>query len=548
MNRHLVSGLLIVIACLAAQPAVAVVQASVDRAKVRLNESFTYTLRFEGEPSTEPDVTPLEQDFDILQRSQSTRIQGANGQYSQFTEWVLVLMPTAVGSFTIPAVSVGGQVSNTVAMMVTAADEGEAPGDIFLEVSAEPQHPYVQAQSIFTVSLFLGIDTRGSRLSEPQVTGGEAIIEKLGDDKQFQVERDARRFIVIERRYAIFPQEAGNLTIEPMRFETQVLDGRRFSRIQRFNSDAVELMVRGAVAPPAEYANANWLPARSLQLSERFSADDGGLVAGIPVTRSLSLTADGVLSTQLPELSLTVLEPIKQYPDQPELENTVTAEGLRARRTERYAVISTRAGDFELPGVSVPWFNVVEERWQAAQLARRSVAVSPDPDRPVFEDPQIAFAAAAEPRPAGPWRLVSLGLAIGWAGSLLLMLAVNRRGSGEPGRGAAAQRQQRRRRNARLLSQIRRACKDNDPATARARLLEWGQLRFPQRPPATLGALARRLDPAAAAALTGLEAALYGRSGNAWQGAELLAALQTVDAVRPAGSRPPPDGLQPLYR
>ena len=551
MKARVFALMLMVVAALTAETAAAMVQASVDRAQVKLNESFTYTLRFEGEPDSEPDLAPVEQDFDILQRSQSTRIQGVNGQYSQFTEWVVVLMPTAVGNFKIPAVTVGGQVSNAVTVQVTAAQDSDAPGDIFLEVSADPQHPYVQAQTVFTVSLFLGIDTRGSRLSEPQITGGEAIVEKLGDDRQFQVERNARRFIVIERRYAIFPQEAGNLTVEPMRFETQVLDGRRFSRIQRFNSDAVELMVRGAVAPPPEYASASWLPARSLQLSERFSGDDSGLVAGIPVTRSVVLTADGVLATQLPELMLTALEPIKQYPDQPELENTVTGEGLRASRTERFAVIATRAGDFELPGGVVPWFNVVEERWEAATLARRVIAVSADPEQPVFQEPQTTLVAGDPPATTpGPWRLVSLGLAIGWAGSLVLMLGLFRRGAGGPDRrGSAEERERRRRRGARLLSQARRACADSDPAVARERLIAWGQVSFPDNPPATLGALARRVDPEIAAALVGLEAALYANRPQPWRGDELLAALKTIDAVtRPKRSAGPQDPLLPLYR
>ncbi len=547
--RQAVALFLLGLLALAVARSATAAQASVDRAQVRLNESFTYTLRLEGEPNAEPDVTSLEQDFDILQRSQSTRIQGSNGQYSQFTEWQIVLMPTRIGVFTLPGVTVGGQTANPIRVEVLAAGSEEAPGDIFIEVSAEPQHPFVQAQTVYTVSLFLGIDTRGSRLSEPQVTGGEAIVEKLGDDRQFQVERDDRRFIVIERRYAIFPQEAGNLTIEPMRFETQVLDGRRFSRIQRFNSDAVELMVRGAVPPPPEYAAADWLPARALRFSERFSGDDGGLVAGIPVTRSLTLIADGVLSTQLPELAVTTLDPIKQYPDQPELENTVTAEGLRARRTERYAVISTRAGDFELPGAAVPWFNVLAERWEAAQLARRTVAVAPDPDQPLLDEPDVPFDAAAPVEPVGPWRMVSLGLAIGWAGTVMLMLAFSRGTRRADSRQAAGARERQRRRQGRVLSQVRRACSDHDAQAVRERMLEWGRLRFPDQPPATLTALGRRLDAPVAAALTGVEAALYGRSATAWRGDELLAALKRIDAVAPTDrARGADDGLVPLYR
>jgi hypothetical protein len=149
--KHVVGLLLLGVLALAVARSAAAAQASVDRAQVRLNESFTYTLRLEGEPNAEPDVTPLEQDFDILQRSQSTRIQGSNGQYSQFTEWQIVLMPTRTGVFTLPGVTVGGQISNPTRVEVLAAGSEEAPGDIFIEVSAEPQHPFVQAQTVSVV-------------------------------------------------------------------------------------------------------------------------------------------------------------------------------------------------------------------------------------------------------------------------------------------------------------------------------------------------------------------------------------------------------------
>ena len=144
--RQAVALFLLGLLALAVARSATAAQASVDRAQVRLNESFTYTLRLEGEPNAEPDVTSLEQDFDILQRSQSTRIQGSNGQYSQFTEWQIVLMPTRIGVFTLPGVTVGGQTANPIRVEVLAAGSEEAPGDIFIEVSAEPQHPFVQLE------------------------------------------------------------------------------------------------------------------------------------------------------------------------------------------------------------------------------------------------------------------------------------------------------------------------------------------------------------------------------------------------------------------
>src|SRR5690606_19110454 len=128
-------------------------------------------------------------------------------------------------------------------------------------------------------------------------------------------------------------------------------------------SGSVEIDVQGAVQPPASMPNAIWLPAARLELSERWS-DDGELAVGVPRTRTLVVEADGLLDTQLPELRLSPRDGIRQYADQPELEREVTDRGLRARRTERYAVLATLPGEVELPGLELPWFNVVTQRWE----------------------------------------------------------------------------------------------------------------------------------------------------------------------------------------
>ena len=194
--------------------------ASVDRPVVRDGESFTYALRADGAVRGDPDDAALMREFDVLQRSSSSRVQIVNGQASQVTEWQFQLMPRKAGEFTIAPLKVGDRQSNAVTVRVLPPDAaaGTPASDIFIELDAQPTTAYVQSQVLFTLRLFIGVSTGRATLTQPEITGGEAIVERLGEDSQYQTTRGGRAFVVRERRFAVFPQAPGKITIGPATF------------------------------------------------------------------------------------------------------------------------------------------------------------------------------------------------------------------------------------------------------------------------------------------------------------------------------------------
>ncbi len=523
-------------------------RASVDRATVRENESLTYILRAEGQTRDRPDLASLGADFDVLETRSSMSVQMAGGQTTTVTEWLLQLMPRGPGNFTLPPVALAGTLSNPVDVEVLPALAGDAPADIFLEVEATPQTAYAQAEVIFTVRLFRGVNTGRSSLSEPEVTGGEAIIERLADDREYQVVRDGRNFLTLERRYAVFPQSAGALTIEPVTLDAVVITSSGFRGVQVFSSEALELEVLDAVPPPQQWASAAWLPVRTLTLTERWSADGEPMTAGIPQTRTLITEAEGVQESQLPELAILPADGIRQYPDQPELTREVTQRGLQARRTERYAVIAQAEGRPMLPGVVLPWFDVTEGTWKAATLPSRELEILPSAEQSALQpvaDPQATPAPTAETSSPVIWQAVSAALFVAWLATLGLWWN-SRRPTQIPAE-SAEQTAPRRASNRRLLRQLRAACQANDAHRAQALLLEWGALRLPGAEPVTLGAMAERLPGGFAEAVAELERSLYGPEQGSWNGAALAAEVGRVDSVSKKADHHE-DALLPLYR
>ncbi len=410
-----------------------VLQASVDRPVVRDNESFTYTIRAEGAVRGEPELAPLKEQFDVLGSASEKRVGIINGRTSQVTTWTYQLMPKAAGEFELPPVRIDAAQTNPVRLRVTAPDtSSKAPSDIFMELDAQPSTVYAQSQVIFTLRLFVGVATGRATLTQPEVTGGEAIVEKLGEDATYQTERAGRAFLVRERRYAVFPQAAGTLTIGPATFEAMVIPDRGFSRVGRFRSGSIDVQVQPAVPPPPEFPDAAWLPAQRVTLTDKWNDESSDLPVGIPRTREVAIEADGLLETQLPELTLPEQPGIRQYADQPELVREITPQGFKAARRVSMAVIAQKPGDVALPKIELPWFNVATQGWEVASLPERTLRVTPSSEvAPAAPEPDVATAAAPAGAPAsGAWPAVSALLALGWAVTALLWWRSSRAGGG----------------------------------------------------------------------------------------------------------------------
>jgi hypothetical protein len=537
-----------------AMPALALAQgppviASVDRAVVRANESFVYMLRAEGAVTGDPEIAPLAAQFDILNAPSSTRSIGiVNGRRSEVYEWQFPLMPKGPGDFTIPALRVGDRQSNPVAVRVLAPESNAGPAaDIFMELSAEPENVYAQAQVLFTLRLYNGVTTGRATLTAPEVSGVEAIVEKLGEDSRYQTTRGGREFIVLERRYAVFPQQAGTMTIGPVTFEAMVIPDRGFSRVQRFRSDVLEVSVRPAVAPPAELAGAAWLPARRVTLTEEWGDGGDELAVGIPRTRTIVIEGLGLLETQLPDLVLEQLPGIRQYADRPELERNITPEGFLSRRLVSFAVIAQSPGEVALGGVRLPWWNVAQQRWEVAELPPRTLRVTPSAE----EAPPEPAATSSGVMPSSDssrslWPIVSAALALSWAVTMVAWWRGRTRRASPPApTGPAAERRPALRK---IVRDLESACAVGDPAAARNALLAFGETRFSEQPPRSLGALAALLPPGAAHEVLALEAHIYGADNKAWRGDGLKAAIAEIEKAGVTSDRPPADPLMPLYR
>ena len=532
----------------------ATIRAHLDRNPVTVNESFLLTFDVQGEADGEADFSPLEALFDILNRSQGSKIQIINGRMDRTSQWQLTLMARDVGNYTIPAISFGKDRSNSLSLVVEAetANASDQVGSVFLEAELTPQQAYVQSQLVYTVRLLRSVNLRSGSLSEPKLSGVEVMVEKLGDDRSFETLRNGVRYVVVERSFAIFPQQSGTLTVEPTVFQGQIIEGSRFNFKETLRSKRVASQPFSvAVQPIPAAAQRPWLPSRELRLVEEWPQDPPRFRVGEPLTRTVTLTASGIAAAQLPSLAGTPADGLKQYTDQPLLENQTGADGLAGIRQEKIAILPSRAGRFELPAIEIPWWNTETGQQQLARIPARSIEVSAAADTqpvpaqlPIEPAPAISASQPAEidqqRDAAGFWPWLSAVLMLGWLATALLWW--RQRLKPEP---RSIPRKPEKPNEA--FRDFKRACRNNDAGGGKIALLRLAKNRWQERPPTSLAAIANRVDPSFADAIDELNRALYGQDTIDWDGGRLLRETQRWLKSDPVSTATQTSPIQPLH-
>ncbi len=525
----------------------AAVTASIDRADVEINESFTLKVLVDTDVDVEPDASALETDFHVGQRSQLSNTTIVNGQITRSRTWTYVLMPKRAGDLVIPPIIVGSEQSNPLHIVVAPQSKalpGEA--DIFVSTEVDYAESYVQAQVLYTVKVYRSVATRQPRLSEPSLSGVEVLIELAGEERSYESILNGKSYNVVERVYALFPQESGELLLAPARFEARVLRGGRITGRKVFESEPLTVVVKPIPAPPADFPNAAWLPAKSLDLSEVWSREPDRLSVGEPITRHVTITALGQLSTQIPVVDPAVADGVKVYPDKPELRVSVEPEGIRATRKDQYAMIGVRAGVVELPELNLPWWNIDQGEWQVASLPSRSLTILPSGEAavPQIVEPQIEMPFEAETITVESnfWRRISEGLIALWLLTALAWWWSRRpeKKAKEPEPPPIHKQQ------VKFLKAARKAALVEDEATVKAALLSWGRLQWPNDWPRSIGDLASRVSDPLATELNTLCSSSYGPNGESWNGKDLAKALRSFAVNSDDGKSANEDELPPL--
>ncbi|TAN06445.1 MAG: protein BatD [Rhodanobacteraceae bacterium] len=374
----------------------AAVHAFLDRSHVSLGDTVTLNIQSSGSLGT-PDLSPLQQDFQVLGSSRSSSVSIVNGKTTSTNQLGIALKPLHAGTLTIPALDVGGAKTQPLTLQVGSAPSGGTgkTGDpVFMQSSVLSSSPYVGQQTVYTVRLFYmpGVD---GALSDPTANGARLI--QLDRDHRYTVERDGYAYKVIERSWALIPQRSGTITVQGPVFQGQkmglgsptlqmidpntllnnpnaLLNGQLpgFGQPVRATAPSVRLDARAA---PAN-AGKPWLPARNVQLKLTGLPANGQVNAGTPLTVTLSISASGQPADALPEPELPSIAGARVYPDRTQDATDDSGEWLQGSRTRSFAIVPDRNGTLTIPAITLDWWDAANNRAEQAALPAHVLQVS----------------------------------------------------------------------------------------------------------------------------------------------------------------------------
>jgi len=375
--------LMTLIACLLSSNAWAKVIATLDRTDISAGETFVLDIQMDQDSDAQPDLSLIPKEFTIVSNSQYHHTQIVNGQRSTLKGWKIKLKTLQSGPITIPAITVGNEATDAIQLDIKdSSNQLDLNGQskvIFLEAEIDKTDAYVQQQLIFTVSLYRAVNTHYASLSEPQADN--SIVEKLGDDIQFEKYINNRRYVVTQRKYAVFPQQSGKLTISAVNFTADVNDTSKRSRSSflsatrpiSISTQPIEIAVK---RKPAS-APSPWLPASDVILADKWTPNSKSLKVGEPITWTILLTVQGLSESQLPEIQIPKVEGLQWYYDAPQKERQINDKGIVGQRIEKLAVIPSKEGTVTIPEITLSWWDTKDNQPKTATLAAKTFQVTP---------------------------------------------------------------------------------------------------------------------------------------------------------------------------
>jgi hypothetical protein len=514
----LVRGLTLLVIAMACSTAVAEIRSDVDRRTISMGESLRLTVIGDAsERLDQLDLAALQFDWEILSTSSSTNTSFINGARSTTRTLTLDLLPVRDGILSIPSLSTGGNRTTPIAITVNPQVVSAGGDDsVRFDIDIDKRDVYIQEQLILTVTIEQAINLDGAEVTQLAIDG--AIVEEL-TRRNFQRQINGRLWRVTQLRYAIYPQQRGMLEVPSLSLTArEVLPGRsllgaRLGKRFKLSKDAIQVNVKPV---PENFPGDVWLPAVSLELRQSWSKPPESMEVGDSTTRTLTLAAEGLLSSQLP--SITSMSDhsksagIRVYPDQESSDQIERTDGFLGQRTRSEALVASGGGSWTLPEVSVPWWNTETDTLQFATLPSTTISVG----TPVIETPGALDMTQVAAKPSSPPYWLTALAASGWLFATVLSWIVWRsrqRVNTEPSNPQPEDRLRP------LLTALKASTAQRDAALTRDLLMRWATVHFGETV-RTFQQLRSLCSDALAQETYILERTLYASGDEQWTGAK----------------------------
>ncbi len=369
--------------------------------------------------------------------------------------------------------------------------------------------------------LFPGEMAHPPRVSVPEAAGGQI----LRFETQATTVRDqiaGQDYVGQSFEFVLFPRRGGEIAI-PAPSVTFLDRGGEPEGSAKGQATRIEVTV-----PPGIDPSGPVLVANRVDVEQSWSPDPrtAQFKPGSALVRLIRRHADGVPALGMAELHFAAPDGVRVYVDPPAVEDRSNRGNVDGHRTDKVTYVFEKAGTYDLPALSQPWWSLSEKQARIATLpgATLTVAAGPAAGR---SDAISGWRWSSAWLAAVPvFAVLTLGLILRSRLAALWQQALLRHRSSE----ATARRQ------------LLRAASGGDASATYRALLHWLE-RLPGDERRCV-----RSDEGLSHAIARLERSLFG-AGAAWgrpAGAELAEAASSFHRRRRAPAQGAASSLPPL--
>lgn len=401
MSNNLVRTILLVIAvCSPCAVWGAEFIATIENNHINLGQSIQLKLELvDAKASNSLDISSLAQDFTIYQQQQYSSYSSTNGHVRAESGWQVILMPKHTGELIIPGISIatdhGILSTQPIKLQVDDAKSGSATDKdnigISIVASVNKAKAYVNEPVIYTLKIISYKPIANVVLDD--IKSNDALIEKLGDPKQYDQNYGGMRAHIIEIRYAITAMKSGQITIAPamMSGELQIPNPKaRQQRFGMFNSIMFDNMYElkpfrmqteeitiNVLAPIGK--TQDWLPLKKFTLTQSIDVPRD-LKVGDTITRKIKMVGTGGFAKQLPNTKdMMQIDNAKIYANKPNFSDNFTADigTIIGTKEEEYSIVPQASGSITLPEIQIKWWNLKTNKFETSSIPSQTIKVAP---------------------------------------------------------------------------------------------------------------------------------------------------------------------------
>ena len=391
-----------------------VVQSSVDRIKIGLNEEFTLTVDISGDKANqagEPQIPDIS-DFAVYTGSTGTsqNIQIINGQMNVSRSTSYTYRAVTLGKFTIPPVVLKfkGKEYRSKPIQIEVVKTAQkaqprqrrntysTPGqssesvnseNLFLRVTASKRNVYVNEPLILSFKIYTRVTVTQYGVNKLPNTAGFWVEDfDLGNQPQIYEEvYNGRKYRVAEiKRMALFPTDVGIKKIGPMEIECNIrVQSRRRSIFDSFFDDPFfGRTIRKLLSSRPVTINVKPLP------EENKPASFSGLVGNFQISSFVDKTqvktneaialrieiAGSGNIKMIPTPNIELPSDFEQYPPKVSQKVSKSEQGISGSKTFEYVLVPRHPGLQKIKPIEFSYFDVKAGKYKV--LRTREILVN----------------------------------------------------------------------------------------------------------------------------------------------------------------------------